>query len=469
MRRIDRNRGGSTSIVPTVTEPLVADDAGQTASSTDHDPASPKPSWRERRRQRVSKWDRPPDPHDWRYFVGTTGKVLITTGLLMFGFVAYQLWGTGIETTRIQHKIGSQFERQLPDDVNRTVSETTVAPSVVTEPTTEQPSQTEPDTASVDVSETADNAASADASSPVQQDIPPIVRGEAFARMEIPRIDKVVYIVPGVEVNDLKKGPGHYPDTPLPGQLGNAAIAGHRTTWDAPFANIDQLEPGDEIIVTMANGDTFVYDVSFTEIVAPEDSFVIATSDPTVAMLTLTTCHPKYTTKQRMAVHAILDADKSAAVGIPTEYELERASETTVVPTAIEDDPVVTTQPVTTQPVTTQPVTTQPIESSTASDVPSAISSEGSAEAVEPVSDSVVAEPAPEAADAFGRGWFHDRAAFPQIGLWGLALIALAVICRKVSRKTRHDTIGILVTLVPFVIALYFFYQNINRLLPPGL
>ncbi len=443
--------------MPTVTEPLVADDAEQAASSTDHDPPSPKRSWRERRRQRVSKWDRPPDPHDWRYFVGTTGKLLITTGLLMFGFVAYQLWGTGIETTRIQHKIGNQFERQLPDDVNGTVSETTVAPSVVTEPATEQPSQTEPDTVSVDVSETADNAASAEAPGPVQQDIPPIVRGEAFARMEIPRIDKVVYIVPGVEVNDLKKGPGHYPDTPLPGQLGNAAIAGHRTTWDAPFANIDQLEPGDEIIITMANGDTFVYDVSFTEIVAPEDSFVIATTDPTVAMLTLTTCHPKYTTKQRMAVHAILDADKSAAAGFPTEYEL--GSETTVVPIVIEDDPV----------VTIQPVTTRPIESSTASDIPSAISSEGSAEAVEPVSDSVVAEPAAEAADAFGRGWFHDRAAFPHIALWGLALIALAVICRKVSRKTRHDTIGILVTLVPFVIALYFFYQNINRLLPPGL
>ena len=445
--------------MPTVTEPLVTDDAEQAASSTDHGLPSPKPSWRERRRQRVSKWDRPPDPLDWRYFVGTTGKVLITIGLLMFGFVAYQLWGTGIETTRIQHKIGNQFERQLTDDVNRPVINTTVAPGVDTDSATEQTSPTESDTASVDASETADNAASADELSPVQQDIPPIVRGKAFARMEIPRIDKVVYIVPGVEVNDLKKGPGHYPNTPLPGQLGNAAIAGHRTTWDAPFANIDQLEPGDEIIITMANGERFVYDVSFTEIVAPEDSFVIATADPTVAMLTLTTCHPKYTTKQRMAVHAILNADKSAAVGIPTDYELERPSETTVVPIVVEDDPV----------VSIQPVTTQPVKGSTASDVASNASSDGSTEAVEPVSESVVAEPAAEAADAFGRGWFHDRAAFPQIALWGLALIALAVICRKVSRKTRHDTIGILVTLVPFVVALYFFYQNINRLLPPGL
>lgn len=445
--------------MPTVTEQLVADDAEQGAPSTDHPPSSPKSSWRERRRQRVSKWDRPPDPHDWRYFVGTTGKVLITTGLLMFGFVAYQLWGTGIETTRIQNKIGNQFERQLPDLDSPTL----------TVPETEQSSRAVSDSASIDVSETGDNvaeppvetAASEGAVKPVEQDIPPIMRGEAFARMEIPRIDKVVYIVPGVEVNDLKKGPGHYPDTPLPGQLGNAAIAGHRTTWDAPFANLDQLEPGDEITITMANGDTFAYDVSFTEIVAPEDSYVIATADPTVAMLTLTTCHPKYTTKQRMVVHAILNADKSAAVGVPTDYELEQASETTVAPTVVEDDPV----------VSIAPVTTQPIEGSAVPDVSSAVSSDGSTEALEPVgtAETVAPEPAAEAADAFGRGWFHDRAAFPQIALWALALIALALICRKISRKTRHDSIGLLVTLAPFVVALYFFYQNINRLLPPGL
>ena len=143
----------------------------------------------------------------------------------------------------------------------------------------------------------------------VEQNLPPIVRGDAFARLEIPKIGKELYVLPGVDVSDLKKGPGHYPDTPLPGQLGNAAIAGHRTTWGEPFADLDQLAPGDEIIVTMANGETFVYDVTFTQIVTPADSWVIATTDPDVAMLTLTTCHPKYTTKQRMAVHSVLNPE----------------------------------------------------------------------------------------------------------------------------------------------------------------
>ena len=75
-------------------------------------------------------------------------------------------------------------------------------------------------------------------------------------------------------LDDLKKGPGHYPDTPLPGQLGNASIAGHRTTYGAPFFNLDQLEPGDEIIVTMITGDRFVYRVTCTEVVRLRDSWV---------------------------------------------------------------------------------------------------------------------------------------------------------------------------------------------------
>ena len=60
--------------------------------------------------KRVSKWDRPPEPHDWRFFVGGLGKILIAIGLLMFGFVAYQLWGTGIETARAQNHLENEFD-----------------------------------------------------------------------------------------------------------------------------------------------------------------------------------------------------------------------------------------------------------------------------------------------------------------------------------------------------------------------
>ena len=93
----------------------------------------------------------------------------------------------------------------------------------------------------------------------------------------------------GVQTADLKKGPGHYPDTPLPGQLGNAAIAGHRTTYGQPFYRIDQLQPGDEISSRRVQG-RFVYAVTGSEIVCPSHSHVITTTDPTIATLTLTSC-----------------------------------------------------------------------------------------------------------------------------------------------------------------------------------
>ena len=85
-----------------VTDQMAVDDvdASTGGASVGSAPAvAPRPG-RFRRGDRVSKWDRPPDPHDWRFWVGTLGKALIATGLLLFGFVAYQLWGTGIETAR---------------------------------------------------------------------------------------------------------------------------------------------------------------------------------------------------------------------------------------------------------------------------------------------------------------------------------------------------------------------------------
>ena len=71
-----------------------------------------------------------------------------------------------------------------------------------------------------------------------------------MARLEIPRIGVDEIVVAGVGVDDLHKGPGHYPDTPLPGERGNVAIAGHRTTYGAPFHDIDELQPGDEVVAT---------------------------------------------------------------------------------------------------------------------------------------------------------------------------------------------------------------------------
>ena len=112
----------------------------------------------------------------------------------------------------------------------------------------------------------------------------------------------------GVALSDLRKGPGHYPNTPLPGQLGNAAIAGHRTTYGAPFFRVDELAAGDEIIVTTVQG-TFRYLVTEIKIVKPTDFSVLDPSPD--ATLTLTSCNPRYSSRQRIVVKARLDTTKS--------------------------------------------------------------------------------------------------------------------------------------------------------------
>ena len=114
-------------------------------------------------------------------------------------------------------------------------------------------------------------------------------------------VDKTV--VEGVGLDQLKRGPGHYPETPLPGQRGNASIAGHRTTYGAPFHNLDKLAKGDRIEVTTVQG-TFVYEVADTKIVGIHDVDVLG--DKGDNRLTLTACHPKYSAKQRIIVAAVL-------------------------------------------------------------------------------------------------------------------------------------------------------------------
>jgi sortase A len=124
--------------------------------------------------------------------------------------------------------------------------------------------------------------------------------GDSLTRLRIPAIDVDVVVVEGTSASALKAGAGHYPNTPLPGEEGNVAIAGHRTTYGKPFANLDHLKPGDEIILETPIGG-HVYKVS-------RDPFVVDKADLSVIsqtsghLLTLTTCHPKGSAKQRLVV-----------------------------------------------------------------------------------------------------------------------------------------------------------------------
>lgn len=147
--------------------------------------------------------------------------------------------------------------------------------------------------------------------------------------IEIPRIELARVMVEGTSRADLKKGPGHYIGTPFPGQKGNVGIAGHRTTYGAPFNRIDELQPGDEIILSTIQG-SFVYKVipapgstnQAWYTVSPRQVEVL--NDMGDNRVTLTACHPKYSAKQRIIVHAVLQAPPAAPS--PPSAEPERAS-----------------------------------------------------------------------------------------------------------------------------------------------
>lgn len=215
--------------------------------------------------------------------LGLLGRVFVVAGLFILGFVAFQLWGTGFEEGRNQAALSDKL--------------TEVAPQGAKIEDAGDPSEVAKAFAGVNPVTAPSTAAPAD--------------GQPVGIIEIPRIGLARVIVEGVSKADLKKGPGHYPGTPLPGQAGNSGIAGHRTTYGAPFNRIDELRPGDEVIVSTPQG-RFVYKV----IPAPgseEAWFAVPPTDGSVLAdkgdnrITLTACHPKYSARQRIIVSAVLE------------------------------------------------------------------------------------------------------------------------------------------------------------------
>jgi sortase A len=194
------------------------------------------------------------------------GKTLISAGVLLLLFVAYQLWGTGLAERQAQDKLKSQFVT------------TTVPTSVPNAPTTT---------------------------------VAPVVpkTGDVVAQIIIDSINVDKFVVAGVGYKELEKGPGLFTGSPLPGQLGNVAISGHRTTYGAPFGRLDELVKGDRIVMKTSHA-TFTYLVSGApKVVKPTDVDVIRTVDPTRATLTLITCHPKWTSEKRLVISAELLPD----------------------------------------------------------------------------------------------------------------------------------------------------------------
>lgn len=125
--------------------------------------------------------------------------------------------------------------------------------------------------------------------------------GDAIGKLEIPSIGVSEYVVEGTDTANLRKGPGHYPETPLPGQPGTTAVAGHRTTYGAPFNELDKVKRGDAIIFDAPFG-RFIYRVEKTKIVDDSDLSVL---EPVgYKRLMLSACHPLYSAAQRIIVFA---------------------------------------------------------------------------------------------------------------------------------------------------------------------
>jgi sortase A len=229
------------------------------------------------------------------------GITLMTAGVIVLLFAAYQLWGTGLQHDRAQDELAAEFDADLDAADGDVGSETTTTDARAvggTVRTTSTTSTTLP-------AELVDDLASPSGGDPV-------------ARIEIPAIGVSEIVVHGVAVSDLRKGPGHYPDSAGFGEPGNAAIAGHRTTYGQPFHDLDQLEPGDRIDMTTVRG-TFTYRViSHPDPDAPDDReadkgwFVVPATGVEVLddmgddRLTLTACHPEFSSRQRIIVTAEL-------------------------------------------------------------------------------------------------------------------------------------------------------------------
>lgn len=210
------------------------------------------------------------------------GQTLMTFGVVVLLFCVYELYITGWSTGRDQTRLG--------DDLRSTWAEPAPRP---------QPGR--PKTI------------------PVSLDL-----GQGFAVLHIPSLpgyDPWV-VVEGVSVENLKKGPGHIPGTALPGELGNVVVSGHRTTYGAPFSRLDELEAGSRIVLETRDR-WFTYTVQAKSIVAPTAVEVTLPvpgkpmAEPVDKLLTLTTCNPKYSAKQRLIVRAELTAESKKSDGTP--------------------------------------------------------------------------------------------------------------------------------------------------------
>lgn len=231
----------------------------------------------------VAVTDRSRRRRGWTRFVGLLGWTLVAGGVVILLYLAYVMFYTNLVTDRAQGELLERWELDYG-------------------------------AADEAVSEQAPPAESGPSPTPVEV-------GDAYAVMWFQRPGSDVrpvhadplFVVEGVDLETLKQGPGHYPGTAGPGQPGNFALAGHRTTYGAPFYHLDQLRAGDEIHVVDRQRRPWVYEVTDTRVVHPDETWVVGpdplqTGEP---VLSLTTCEPRFSAAKRLIVFAELRAEAS--------------------------------------------------------------------------------------------------------------------------------------------------------------
>ncbi len=211
------------------------------------------------------------------------GLAIFGLGLLLVLFVAYQLWGTALYEEHAQSHLKSELATQLHHALPTKAAELTDTQRFGLPPLARVTAPPSPEPA----------------------------LGQAVGLLSIPKIGILDAIVDGVGEAQLEQGPGHYQGTALPGEPGNVAIAGHRTTYAHPFYNLDALAPGDNVYI-LTNQGLFEYTVTGTQVVAPTDVAVLG-SVPGKNTLTLTTCNPRYSAATRLVVTASFDGHTAPA------------------------------------------------------------------------------------------------------------------------------------------------------------
>jgi sortase A len=366
----------------------------------------------------------------WPRVIGGIGRTLIAAGTLILLFVVYQLWGTGIREAQAQSRLRGEFatvieesEVSLPaedEDLPESLPASAVEPADAVGGTGPE-GIAEGELGTTDIVDTSDlvwNPEPADFGPPP----PPPDDGDAVARIRIPRIGVDKVVVEGVTPSALKNGPGHYPETPLPGQPGNSAIACHRTTYGSPCFHLDRMEENDLIYVTTQQG-AFQYRVTETLIVAPGDLYVLDPTDDN--RLTLTTCHPRWSASQRLIVIAELIGESAPN-----------------------------------QPADAGPVAPggAPVD-----ELPGDVEDEGAAPPADDVTPPADQEAAPPDAGLSG-----DREATLPAILWGL-VAALVWLGFWVLGRAWRRWPAYLIGLPVFLVALFFFFENFSLLLPANI